>query len=194
MAKTVLFIPGFQEDAHSRDYAAVLTAIEEKGYVARLVGVHWNYRTLDDWVRQVEKEYAQLDSDQTILAGFSFGAMTALAVAARRTPAQLWLCSLSPYFAEDLPGIRPAWLAYIGKRRAAVFSKLLFAELAQKIKCKTIIFIGSNEIRKFSDMEHRSKEAQRLISGSSFHIVRDAGHEVDAPAYIAALRKSIRAS
>jgi len=30
--KTVLFVPGFQEDESSRDYQSTITAIQKKGY------------------------------------------------------------------------------------------------------------------------------------------------------------------
>lgn len=37
--KTVLFVPGFKQDMHNRDYAATLQAITAKGYTSKFVSL-----------------------------------------------------------------------------------------------------------------------------------------------------------
>src|ERR1035437_7799397 len=100
--KTVLFVPGYQEDMKSRDYASTIRAIESQGYEVKFVPINWKRTTIDQWVEELDAEYGKCDPKQTIIAGFSFGAMTAFVTATKRNPFELWLFSLSPYFVEDL--------------------------------------------------------------------------------------------
>lgn len=189
---TVLFIPGFQEDLNSRDYARPITAIREAGYAVEFVPVAWKRTTIDEWLPEFERTYAAYDPKETVLAGFSYGAMVAFLAAAKRPPASLWLFSLSPYFAEDLPRIRESWLRYIGKRRVAAFSRLSFAELAPQITAPTLVFVGEQELEKWPEMRLRPTEAARLIPDSRLFVVPDTGHAVDEPAYAEAIATAIR--
>lgn len=118
----------------SRNYASVITAIEKEGYSIKFVPINWKRTTIDDWVDELDAVYANYDPSQTILAGFSYGAMTAFVSATKKNPFELWLFSLSPYFAKDLKSknMKPTWLRQIGKRRVATFSKLSFNELAKR--------------------------------------------------------------
>ncbi len=94
--KTVLFVPDFREDLKTRDYNSLLNMFGRKGYTVKFVPIKWQRTTLTEWVAELEHEYAQLDPANTILAGFSYGAMTALVTASHKLPAELWLFSLSP--------------------------------------------------------------------------------------------------
>lgn len=116
--KTVLFVPGYQEDLTSRDYNATIKAIEKRGYKVEFVPIQWTRTTITNWVKELDKAYSNHDQSQTILAGFSYGAMTAFVSATKRNPSELWLFSLSPYFAEDLisKNMKQAWLNNIGQR------------------------------------------------------------------------------
>jgi len=166
--KTVLFVPGFTEDITTRDYAATIAAINKKGYEVVFVPIQWKRTAIQSWVDELEKIYSKHNAQQTVLAGFSYGAMTAFVAATRQNPSELWLFSLSPYFAEDLESknMKPTWLKQIGKRRVADFSKLNFVPLAQSINCKTLLFVGGKEIDKWPIIGERCK-----THGSSSSII-----------------------
>ena len=155
--KTVLFIPGFQQDLQTTNYKVTLKAIESRGYATVFVPINWKRTTIDDWVNQVQIIYDQYESENTILAGFSYGAMTALSVAAKRPPSALWIFSLSPYFSEDIPLLKLAWLRNIGKQRTERFWRLSFDALAPAITCNTQLFIGDSEAKKFPDLNYLTK-------------------------------------
>jgi len=191
--KTVLFVPGYQEDLKSRDYSATITAIKDHGYKVKFVPIKWSRTTIDDWVRELDEVYAKYDPQQTILAGFSFGAMTAFMSATKRNPAELWLFSLSPYFAEDLKSqnMNQAWLKRVGHRRVTAFSKLDFKNLAKSVTCKTLLFTGQLEINKWPVIGERSAAAHKLLQKNTLTIVKEAGHDVADKHYIAAIEKII---
>ena len=191
--KTVLFIPGFQEDFNSRDYSSVLLAIKDSGYEIVFVPITWKRTTIDDWVEQLDKVYMTYDRSQTVLAGFSYGAMTALLSASRKSPSELWLFSLSPYFAEDLisKNMKATWLKNIGHRRVSAFSRLHFANLARSITCKTLLITGQAELDKWAVLNERIKNAHKLLKNNSLVIAKGAGHDVSDKSYIDAITKSI---
>jgi predicted alpha/beta hydrolase family esterase len=154
--KTVLFVPGFKQDMHNRDYAATLQVFASKGYAPVFVAINWSGTTIEDWKKELEAVYARHDPANTILAGFSFGAMTALVVAAKRNPYALWLFSLSPYFAEDLERYSDEELYKdIGIRRSKSFRKLDFACIARQIYCETLLFVGEQEAKKWPTLKER---------------------------------------
>ena len=191
--KVVLFVPGFQEDIKSRDYASTIAAIEMKGYTVKFVPINWMRTTIEQWVEQLDKAYSKHDPKDTILAGFSYGSMTAFMSAVKRNPSELWLFSLSPYFEEDLvsKNMKVAWLKAIGHRRVTAFSKLNFKKLAQRIQCKTLLFVGQLEIDKFPSIWVRSNKAHQLLESNELSIVQGAGHDVTNKNYIEAIVKNI---
>lgn len=189
--KTVLLVPGFGETLEDRDYVSVIDAIASKHYKVQFVPIQWKRKTLMDWVAELAEVYTQYDPANTVLAGFSYGAMTAFVAASKLVPAELWLFSLSPYFTEDLKSAKLVWLHQIGKRRSGVFWKTSFNELCKKISCPTKIFIGSLEAKKYPSMKRRFEDAAVKLPDSTPVIVEKVGHELDHPDYIAAIKANI---
>lgn len=189
--KTVLFIPGFREGIKSRDYKSTLTAIEGKGYKVKFVPINWTRTTIDDWVKELDKEYSKYNPAETILAGFSYGSMTAFMAAVSKNPYELWLFSFSPYFSDDMPNMKKSWLSNIGHRRADSFRKLDFNSLAENIRCRTMIVVGEVEASRYPLIDKRSKIAHQKIANSSLTVVKGADHDVSDKNYIDAIRDSI---
>lgn len=189
--KTVLFVPGFREDLQSRDYKSVLEAIKSKGYAVVFVPINWKRTVVNAWTRQLEEEYNKHDPRNTILAGFSYGSLTAFVVATKCIPAELWLFSLSPYFSDDIPKLKPTWLDIIGKRRTEAFRQLNFEALAKTIKCKTLIFVGEFEAEKYPPIGRRAKLAEKLIKDARLYNVAGAGHDVGDSNYVAAIKSAL---
>lgn len=188
--KTVLLVPGFQETLHTRDYQAVIDAIGSKGYNVQFVPIHWKRTTIVDWVSELSGVYQKYDPSEVILAGFSYGAMTALVTAAARTPSQLWCFSLSPYFSEDIGSVRMklGWLKSIGVRRTAAFSKLRFKDLVKEVRCKTLLFVGEGESE---IVQERSFVAHRLLTNNRLKTIPHVGHDVGDPLYVAAIKDGV---
>lgn len=95
------------------------------------------------------------DAEKTILAGFSFGALTAFIVASCRLLSELWLFSLSPFFSEDLPRVKQWELAQLGKRRVNVARNISFLNMAKTVTCPVMLFVGSEELVKWPEMKFR---------------------------------------
>jgi hypothetical protein len=191
--RTVLFVPGYQEDLKSRDYKATISAIEIKGYKVEFVSINWLRTTINDWVGELDKVYETYDPKDTILAGFSYGAMAAFMSATKRNPYELWLFSLSPYFSEDLKSknMKQAWLKAIGHRRVTAFSELNFAKLSKKVRCKTLLFAGQLEIDRWPVIGERVNQADKLMTKATLTIVENVGHDVANKYYVEEIMKII---
>src|ERR1700741_1980805 len=188
--KTVLFVPGFQEDTSSRNYRLVLQTIEAFGDKVEFVPVTWKRRTILNWATELRAVYRKHDPEQTILAGFSFGATITLVIASEVPPAELWLFSLSPYFKETIDMVPKAWLQNIGHRRTATFSELSLEQLCKTVACLVKLFIGKQEIEKWPDMKTTFDTANKYFKNCESVVVPDVGHEVDNPKYIAKIKSS----
>ena len=190
--KTVLFVPGFRESIKSRNYLAVLRKIEGKDYKTKFVEIDWrSTKTVADWVAQLEKEYSKYDSSEVVLAGFSFGAVTAFIAAANRNPSALWLFSLSGAFSEDWPIVEKNDIKIVGKKRIEGFAPFRFRDLVKKIACPTLLFIGEKEIRLYPSLNNRVNEAHKHIKDSRLIIVPATGHDIADPKYIATVADNI---
>jgi esterase/lipase len=184
-------IPGSGEDLKSRNYKAVLEVYKNCGYEPEFIPITWKYRTIDHWLREIKAKIPKEELANSLLSGFSFGAMIALALSAEANPKQLLLFSVSPYFNEDMP-LDPRYIKWAGQRRIDAFEHIHFNELAARIYCETFIFLGDMEKKKYKNMWHRAGEARKRISNSELILVDDVGHDVGDPNYIAAIEEALK--
>lgn len=183
--KTVLFVPGFKESFGSRDYRGFLEQIGRKGYRTKFVEIDWGRtKTIDDWLIQLETTFKNEDAQNTILAGFSFGAVTAFISAAERNPVELWLFSLSGAFAEDWPKMEEHNMKIVGKRRIAAFSRHNFKQLAPKVLCKALIFVGEIEEARYPSLRQRILEAKKSVKAAQLYRIANCGHDCTDPRYL----------
>jgi len=182
-------IPGAFEDIKSRNYQAVLDVYKNLGYQPKFIKIDWKYKTIDDWVQQTKLAIPKKDLENSLLSGFSYGAVTALVLAARvANPKTLLLFSLSARFKEDIHKLKPKALKKISKRRLKDFEELSFEQLAAKINCSTSIFIGAKE-QKEPVMKNRSRDAKTKIPSSQLIVIDGVNHDVGDPLYVAAIKK-----
>mgnify|MGYP000845411952 FL=1 len=114
MKKIAYIIPGFKESSlRQSGYKKIAGYLKEKGIESIQVEIDWKYETparFKDFLAQFLNQYKRPKKDTEVyLVGFSFGAVTAFLAEAKIKPKALILCSLSPYFKEDLMKMRPSW-------------------------------------------------------------------------------------
>jgi pimeloyl-ACP methyl ester carboxylesterase len=185
-------IPGAFEDLKSRDYQAVLDVYKKHGYEPEFVRIDWKYKTIDDWLEQVKTKIPKKNLGRSLLGGFSWGAMIALTVASEYTnPNKLFLFDLSPYFSEDLESAKGWWLKWAGKKRVESFKRLRINDLAGKIICPTVLFLGVGDRKGLARISKRVKDANHRISGSRLVTIKDVGHDVADPKYVKAVDEAL---
>lgn len=147
------------------------------------------FLAMPEYVQQFLRQYRRQKEQETYVLGFSFGAMIALIAAARVKPSTLILCSLSPFFKEDLPRLPKLQQRHFQKIKpsATIYS---FRGLAERItaRTRTVIVVGGKEP---PEVLRKAREAKRKLSRSRLLIIRDAKHRIAQAQYLASLHKLI---
>lgn len=146
MPKLVFIIPGGGQSVRQKGYKKITRFFKLRGIRPVPAHISWNYRTMSDYIAEFLKQYEATRGKRVVyLWGFSWGAMIALITALKIKPAMLILCSLSPWFREDLLYVPLRWRKRVGKRRLQEFKQLSFRQVAKQVRCPTILVAGSTE-------------------------------------------------
>ena len=189
MAKVVYIIPGFTESTNLKRYHKITKFFKNNGFKTVLANITWKHRTMSDYVKEFENQFNQHNkNDDVYLFGFSFGAMISFIFSSQVKPKAQFLCSLSPYFSEDIPLIKEWWKKSIGLKRVKDFKLLSFNKISKQILCKTFIFAGTKEGPK---IKRRAKIAHKQIKNSELFMINGAKHDISQNAYINRLKKVI---
>jgi pimeloyl-ACP methyl ester carboxylesterase len=139
MNHTLLIIPGFGESTDDAPYVEL--ARMYKGSVVTF-NPKWNYRTATDWLRDLELTLEMLDTQNTSVVSFSLGAYIALLAAESYPFRKVILCSISPFFNEQISYMPPPAQKFFGKRRMKDFS---LHTIPKRIKCPVVCMFGSDD-------------------------------------------------
>lgn len=182
--KTIFIIPGYRHIPTQKAYQSLSEILRTEGYNPILVTIPWKAATISANTQYFLKTYKKLQTGKNYILGFSFGAMIAFLAATKIRVDGLILCSLSPYFKEDLPKKKFKLRSPIQAERYEDFSNLHFASLAKKIKAKRIhLLYGSKEARV---LIKRVTDAYEQIELEEKHIqrVESADHNIGDKRYL----------
>jgi hypothetical protein len=190
MQKPVVYIiPGFKHSPQRKEYQTIAEFFKAKNFDVVLVKIDWKYKTVSDWVEQFLTKYYKKENGKKYLFGFSYGAVISFVASTKVDVDTQILCSLSPYFQEDLEGLFKSWRKMIGARRTAHFRQLKMAELAPLVKAETFLLYGTHEGR---FIEARAKDAyEKLYCKKSLISVYDAKHDIGNSEYVKQIQKVI---
>jgi pimeloyl-ACP methyl ester carboxylesterase len=192
MTKTFFIIPGFKSQVTDDDYIWLVAYLKKQGYAVLGVPIQWNFRTVSENATEFLDYFNQHKSDHNYILGFSYGAVIALLTANQTNPETLYLCSLSPDFAEDAISM-PEWIqGYIGKRRYRDMKTRSAQKLATELICKTILFYGEVEGKEFPALKNRSEETVKLTENAKLFMVKIAPHDIEHSEYQAAIRHEVQ--
>lgn len=190
MNKIVYIIPGYSESKDNNPaYKKIGKYFKSRNTKTIIVDIDWKNKTMAEYVSEFSNIYSRNDNNGRVyFLGFSFGAMIAFISAEKLRPTALILCSLSPFFKEDVPHIREWWKKLIGKKRLIEFKKLSFNSLAKNISSKTFIIAGGRE---GEEVARRAKDANKKIKNSKLTIIPDARHKIGQNEYLVEIEKII---
>jgi esterase/lipase len=189
MSKIVYIIPGFAEKAEDKKrYGKIVKFFEEKKFKVMPVKITWERKVMTDYVEQFLCSFKKNPGEKIYLFGFSFGAVISLLSSLKIKPEMLILCSLSPFFKEDIPLTKKSWKKIIGKKRIADFKKYSFNEIAKKIKCKTFLIAGDKE---GLEIDRRIKIAEKLIKNGKLIISKGSKHNISQKEYINTIKEVV---
>jgi esterase/lipase len=146
--KTIFIVPGYRQVPTQKAYQSLSEILRDEGYEPILVTIPWKKTTISENTEYFIKTYNKIKTKKKYILGFSFGAMIAFLAATKISVDGLILCSLSPYFQEDLPKKKTFFRSPIQADRYNDFSQLHFTTLAKQLKTKKIhLLYGSKEAK-----------------------------------------------
>jgi pimeloyl-ACP methyl ester carboxylesterase len=187
--KTIFIVTGFKQAKHNAQFKWMRPYFSKLGFEVKVFAADWDYRVMSDYLSDFELFYAKNKSEQNYVLGFSFGAMIALLSARTLQPDRLYLCSLSPYFKEDIQKIRKTWERLIGVRRKRDFQLHSAKKASQQLIVPTVVLYGEAEGVKFPNLKKRCEYVADLLPKSTLVVVKDASHKIDHPEYIRVIKE-----
>ncbi|OGH12048.1 MAG: hypothetical protein A2857_03565 [Candidatus Levybacteria bacterium RIFCSPHIGHO2_01_FULL_36_15] len=182
--KTIFIIPGFKHLPTNKAYKEIAKILKSQGYLPVPVTIRWRQTTISQNCEYFLKKYKTINSKKKYILGFSFGAMIALLASTKVSVRGLILCSLSPYFREDLSKVNNSWISSLITQRYQDFSKLHCATLAKKIKAKQILMLyGTKEAR---SLKKRVRQAFGQISSTHKYLIpiKKTEHDIGDRRYL----------
>ena len=191
MQRIAYIIPGNGESyTRQKGYNKIAGYFKEKGIEPRHIEINWkkegpiNFNDYNkEFLAQVEKIKGK---KEVYVLGFSFGAVIAFLTAQKIKPTALILCSLSPYFREDMEVIKPKWKSWWNKN--FVNSNYSFDEFVSKINSKTYVMVGDQED---TSVIKRAKDTKSKITDSKLVVIKNAKHKISQKEYLEAIKKVI---
>lgn len=178
--KTIFIIPGYKHSPTKRAYKNISKILKAQGFEPVTIDIPWE-KTISKNVKYFLKEFKKIKTAEKYILGFSLGAMIAFVASTKVKVKGLILCSLSPYFKEDLSNLRDPWISDVMKKD---FSKLRCAGLAKKIKARKILMLyGTEEAR---SLINRVTETYGQLPSRNKHLVKvkETGHNIGNERYL----------
>lgn len=141
MRKIVYIIPGFREKANLKRYKEIIRFFKARKFHTVPIIISWKYGVMSKYVGEFLKQLKHEKNDEVYVLGFSFGAMIAFISAVNIKPKVIFLCSLSPYFKEDLTRLPKSWKKMVGKRRVNDLKNISFSALVKKLNVKRFLYM-----------------------------------------------------
>jgi pimeloyl-ACP methyl ester carboxylesterase len=188
--KVVFMIPGFGEShLKQRGYNKVAKIFQNQNITPVHIEIGW-FKTkpykFSNYIEQFLRQYKKPKNADVYILGFSYGAMIAFLTANKLKPKTLILCSLSPYFVEDLKTFKPSWLKWW--KENFVDSDFHFDKLVSKVSAQTYLVVGDKEPEVCMV---RAKDAKKKLNKASLYVAKGAKHNLGQKEYVVELEKVI---
>lgn len=182
MANILYIIPWFWQTSKSEWFNAIAQYAENLWYQVVFITIEWKRRTIFDYVQDSVNQFIHTQADKVSILWFSFWAMIAYDLASKITVDSLFLCSLSPYFSEDLSRIKWRRKQYLWKKRMDAFWKFYFLERAKTVNAKKLyLFVWENETK---EIWRRIEDAKILLPFAEIIIVPNTKHNISSQEYL----------
>lgn len=191
--KVVFIIPGFRQKVSQKGYVSLKKKLKTEGYTVVTVAIPWRDSTIvenaDYFLEKFEKKLSKINlaAKDVYLLGFSYGALIAFLASTKIAVKGLILCSLSPFFREDLPKKHPQHISVLQKKRYSAFTSLRARHLAKKVKAKNLMMLyGEKESLR---LIQRTKSAFSAIESHKKYLfsIQNTEHNIADIKYISAI-------
>lgn len=188
--KIAYILPGYYDSSDVSAYKIIASWFKKKNIIPIIINFSWKRNTIKDWIKEFSENYNKNHQagDVEYVLGFSMGAMIAFVSSPKINPKTQILCSLSPYFKEDIPRVKNWWKKMLGKKRIKVLSEISFDQIAKKNNSKVILLAGNREGK---EIDMRFNEAKEKLKNCEAIIIENAKHNIGQKEYLNVLKKII---
>ena len=192
--KIVFLIPGFRHKITQKGYRLLKKQLVKDGFCVVPIAIPWSGSTIVDnmecFLEQYKKKLKNLgvESKEVYVLGFSYGALIAFLAATKISVQGLILCSLSPFFKEDLPRKLPKNSSALQAIRYEIFATLHSKKLAKKIKAKSICMLYGE--KESAALIKRSKKTFQQVASKKKYLfaIQKTQHNISDKKYINAIQ------
>lgn len=183
MSKVLYLIPWFWEQIYEENYQFLIDFFQEKNLKVIPITITRKNKIMTEYVKECREQMNQHDETDIVhTLWFSFGAVISFIISSQTEIIDIqYLCSLSPWFKEDLDNIKKRWKKYMGKRRMADLKSISCDDLSKDIKCKTYILYGTEE---WVSVKYRAENAHKRIKHSTLISIPWAKHDISQDVYM----------
>jgi hypothetical protein len=179
MKQIIYIIPGFGESLKDSPYLELIRYLELKGFKVVFYQPKWKWNTIERWLNDFNKIIDKNNQNNSIILAFSLGAYIAVLSTKFHTFSKLILCSLSPYFSDDIKFIPQIAEKILGKRRFTAFKK---QGVPKDTQVPAIFLYGLKEKELFPNSDRKYFD---LWKGKKKRIiVSNSDHDISNPNYV----------
>jgi esterase/lipase len=149
--KIVFIIPGFGHQPTNRAYKEIANMLKKDGYTPVSVKIPWKESTISDNIVHFINTYKRIVTakktprKKIYILGFSYGAMIAFIASTKLKVDGLILCSLSPFFKEDISKIEFKKISTLEINRYKDFVQYSSKKLATETSAKKVFMLYGAE-------------------------------------------------
>jgi len=163
-------IPGYLFSPNQAQYKQIAGYFKARSIVPISVTIQWKEKTIMESVTDFLEWDSQNQATKRYILGFSFGAIIALIASTKITVDTLILCSLSPFFQEDLLVVPSSFTHDLDAKQVEEFKKMNNRELVKKITANTFVLYG---LKEGEFVEKRAKSTFENLSAKKHLIAID---------------------
>jgi alpha-beta hydrolase superfamily lysophospholipase len=182
--KTIFIIPGYRQNPINKAYREISIILKKNGYHPILITIPWKNTTISQNADYFIRQYKKVYREKKYIMGFSFGAMIALLASTKVKASGLILCSLSPFFKEDLVLKKGIKKLSINQQLYQDLIKLQCSILAKKIKTNNVLLLyGSRETK---SLINRTTQTYNQINKTNKRLIKikNTSHDLGDKKYL----------
>lgn len=184
----IFIIPGYRNYPNKAVYFRLKKDFEDKGYQVEIFWPSWK-KNLTNIMQDFIPFFDKNKGDKNLVFGFSYGAMISFRFSTLRKVDHLILCSLSPYFKEDMSRIPIHYKIFSLLRINDFRTQWIFSKIITNFSTPTTLLYGLKEPR---SVEQRAldfvKAKPELVSLVK---VDESPHNIEHKNYYAQIVKAV---
>ena len=190
MKHFLYIIPGWDESTFQEEYQELKSYFTHKGFEVVEISIIWKRRMMSQYVEEFLSQCTHTNEDKVSVLGYSFGAMIAFISSQHISYTNIYLCSLSPFFKEDLINVPKSWKKELGLKRVHDFSNISFNNIINYWNSPTNMYLFYGE-KELDLLIERVKDAHTKIKNSQLISVPNCKHQLSHKNYLEKLEEDI---